>query len=263
MSRARGASSVTSRSPIRIVAAGHALQPGDHAQQRRLPAARRADEHDELAVADGQVDVVDGDDAAGEDLAHALEADAAHRALLPRWPGGVEREQQRAGHRRRPVADRHGARQLGHRGRRRAAPSGARRRRPSAPRACRRAAARRARADARACAPEHPPRAVHDRPRHGVARVRGVEARAARGGPPRPAGRPPRRVNACSSAIASAAPHSASAALRERRRRAHPQLRAVDGAQPLGGRGGGRRRASGQKPRWKTRPSGWRAPIAL
>jgi hypothetical protein len=37
------------------------LVPADHAQRRRLAAARRPEEHDVLAVLDRQVDVVDGD----------------------------------------------------------------------------------------------------------------------------------------------------------------------------------------------------------
>ena len=36
------------------------LEPGQHPQRRRLAASRRADEHEELAVGDGQVEVVDG-----------------------------------------------------------------------------------------------------------------------------------------------------------------------------------------------------------
>ncbi len=49
------------------------LEARDHAQQRRLAAAGRPDEHHELAVLDRQVDVVDGDDAAGEGLRDVLE----------------------------------------------------------------------------------------------------------------------------------------------------------------------------------------------
>ena len=39
------------------VARGHAVEPGDHAQQRRLAAAGRADQHDEFALADREIDV--------------------------------------------------------------------------------------------------------------------------------------------------------------------------------------------------------------
>ena len=41
------------------LAAADRLQPGDHPQRRRLPAARRADHHDELAVLDLEAEVVD------------------------------------------------------------------------------------------------------------------------------------------------------------------------------------------------------------
>ena len=41
------------------VAAGDILEPGDHAQQGRLAAARRADEDDELAFRDLEVDALD------------------------------------------------------------------------------------------------------------------------------------------------------------------------------------------------------------
>ena len=41
------------------LAAGDRLEPGDHAQQRRLAAARRTDQHAELAVGDLDVDAAD------------------------------------------------------------------------------------------------------------------------------------------------------------------------------------------------------------
>ena len=62
-------------------ALGHLLEAGDHPQQRRLAAARRADEHDELAVEDREIDVVHGDEAAGEDLRDVLETDLSHAGL--------------------------------------------------------------------------------------------------------------------------------------------------------------------------------------
>jgi hypothetical protein len=40
------------------LAAGSLLQPGDHAQQRGLAAARRADQDDELAIGDFKIDRV-------------------------------------------------------------------------------------------------------------------------------------------------------------------------------------------------------------
>ena len=50
-SRAPGATLLTTRSPIRIRPSVTSSRPGEHAQRRRLAAARRADEHEELAVA--------------------------------------------------------------------------------------------------------------------------------------------------------------------------------------------------------------------
>ena len=82
MSRWRGASSVTSRPPISIEPSGDLLEAGDHAQQRRLPAAGRADEHDELAVVDLQRDVVDRDDVAAEPLRDMGQADTGHAAMV-------------------------------------------------------------------------------------------------------------------------------------------------------------------------------------
>ena len=43
------------------LARGRILEAGDHAQRRGLAAAGGADEHDELAVLDREVDVLDGD----------------------------------------------------------------------------------------------------------------------------------------------------------------------------------------------------------
>ena len=42
------------------LAVGDVLEPGDHPQRGRLPAARRADEDHELAVGDLEVQVLDG-----------------------------------------------------------------------------------------------------------------------------------------------------------------------------------------------------------
>ena len=44
------------------LARGELDQPGDEVERRRLAAARRPDERHELAVLDGQRDVVDGHD---------------------------------------------------------------------------------------------------------------------------------------------------------------------------------------------------------
>ncbi len=50
------------------VALGRVLVPADHAQRRRLAAPGRAEQDDVLAVVDVQVDVLDGERPAGEDL---------------------------------------------------------------------------------------------------------------------------------------------------------------------------------------------------
>ena len=50
------------------LAAADRLEPGDHAQRRRLGAARGSDEHHELAVRDVEVDAVHGLEAVGVDL---------------------------------------------------------------------------------------------------------------------------------------------------------------------------------------------------
>ena len=60
------------------VALGHLLEAGDHPQQRRLPAARGADEDHELAAPDRQADVVDGADVPVVDLSDLLEPDLGH-----------------------------------------------------------------------------------------------------------------------------------------------------------------------------------------
>jgi hypothetical protein len=54
------------------------LEAGDHSQERRLSAARRADEHHEFAVCHRQRDVVDGPDSARELLRHMFELDRCH-----------------------------------------------------------------------------------------------------------------------------------------------------------------------------------------
>ena len=55
------------------------LEPREHAQRRRLAAARRADEHHELAVLDVEAQVIDGARAIGVDLRHAIERHSGHR----------------------------------------------------------------------------------------------------------------------------------------------------------------------------------------
>ena len=60
-------------------AAGHVLEPGHHAQCRRLAAARRAEEHQQLAVGDVQGQVVDCGGVT-ELLGDPVEADLCQRA---------------------------------------------------------------------------------------------------------------------------------------------------------------------------------------
>ena len=68
------------RSPSMMdLAAGDLLEPGDHAEQRGLSAAGRADEDDELAVLDAKVEAVDHLDRA-EALDHAAKFEARHHA---------------------------------------------------------------------------------------------------------------------------------------------------------------------------------------
>jgi hypothetical protein len=65
------------------LAARDLLQSGDHAQRRGLAAARRADEADELAIFDVQVQVVDGECAAAVvPLGQIVEDYAGHDTLL-------------------------------------------------------------------------------------------------------------------------------------------------------------------------------------
>src|SRR6185503_3851364 len=54
------------------------LEAADRAEERRLSAAGRADEHHELALADREVDVVDGADSARELLDDVVEDDFSH-----------------------------------------------------------------------------------------------------------------------------------------------------------------------------------------
>ena len=85
MSRLRGSSWVTSRSPMWIAPVACLLDPRDQLQQRRLAAAGRADQHHELAVADLEADVVDGVRAAAlVGLADSIDAAAHVVGLLSR-----------------------------------------------------------------------------------------------------------------------------------------------------------------------------------
>ena len=68
------------------LAAGDVFQAGDHPQQGRFAAAGGADQHDEFAVADGDVDAMD-DGCRAEGLAHVADCDRSH-SLLPGRRGG-------------------------------------------------------------------------------------------------------------------------------------------------------------------------------
>src|SRR5690606_31095496 len=58
--------------------AGDVLQAGDHVQRRRLPAAGRADQDDELAVGDVDADLGDRKGAVRVPLAHLVQNDLSH-----------------------------------------------------------------------------------------------------------------------------------------------------------------------------------------
>jgi hypothetical protein len=58
-------------------AAADLLEAGDHAQRRRFAATRWAYQHDELAISDGKIDVLDRDHAA-VNLVHISEHDVGH-----------------------------------------------------------------------------------------------------------------------------------------------------------------------------------------
>ena len=62
------------------VALAWLLEPGDHPQRRRLAAARRAEQREELAAADLEVEVVDGHEVA-EALRDARQGDAGSTRL--------------------------------------------------------------------------------------------------------------------------------------------------------------------------------------
>ena len=64
------------------LAARDVLEPGDHPQRRRLPAAGGADEDHELAVLDLEVELLDGFVAVVEHLGHTIEDDLCHLLLL-------------------------------------------------------------------------------------------------------------------------------------------------------------------------------------
>ena len=72
------------------LAAGDVLEPGDHAQRRRLAAARRAHQHHELVVGDIEVDAAHGldlvvllDDLAQRDFRHGVASALVAPAVRP------------------------------------------------------------------------------------------------------------------------------------------------------------------------------------
>ncbi len=82
MSRSWGFLSSITRVPSRRWPVRDRLQPGDHPECRRLPAARRADEDQKLPVGDVDRYVFDGDDLAAvvvrEHLAQVVEFESCH-----------------------------------------------------------------------------------------------------------------------------------------------------------------------------------------
>src|SRR5207253_10208943 len=63
------------------LAVGDLLEPGDHPERRRLAAPRRADEDDELALRDLEVEIVDRQRAAAVLLRNVAEPDRGHQLL--------------------------------------------------------------------------------------------------------------------------------------------------------------------------------------
>ena len=95
MSRSFGSRWFTTRPPIRISPPLISSRPGDHAQHARLAAAGRPDEHDELAVADLEVERLDRARSVRVGLLEPREADLSHRrapaCTLPRAPARLRR----------------------------------------------------------------------------------------------------------------------------------------------------------------------------
>ena len=78
MSRSRDGTWLTTRSPMRSCAARDLLETRHHPQRGRLPAARRADEHHELAVVDREAQGVDGRRPVRIRLRHSVERHSGH-----------------------------------------------------------------------------------------------------------------------------------------------------------------------------------------
>ena len=81
MSRSFGGTSLTSRPSIWISPSLTRLESRDHREQRRLAAAGRADEHDELARSRLEVDALQHLDGA-EALAQARDGQRCHESSL-------------------------------------------------------------------------------------------------------------------------------------------------------------------------------------
>ena len=62
MSRSRGRTLLTSRSPMRIAPSSSGSRPASIRSAVDLPEPGRPDEHEQLAVADVEVELVDGGD---------------------------------------------------------------------------------------------------------------------------------------------------------------------------------------------------------
>ena len=84
MSRARGARSVTSRSPITIVPSVTSSRPAIIRSSVDLPQPDGPTSTMNSPLSIVEVDVVDCGDAPGEDLGDALEEDAAHTTRIER-----------------------------------------------------------------------------------------------------------------------------------------------------------------------------------
>ena len=89
MSRSLGGTWFTTRPTDRDLALGDLLEPGDHPQQGGLAAARRTDQHHELAVGDVDLDAVQ-DVHATEILVDLADLDRSHLPLR-RGAGAVVR----------------------------------------------------------------------------------------------------------------------------------------------------------------------------
>ena len=62
--RSRASTSLTDRAVEADLAVGRRIDAGEHEQRRRLAAARRPEDGDELAVLDAKIGRLDGDDVA-------------------------------------------------------------------------------------------------------------------------------------------------------------------------------------------------------